>query len=291
MEKVTNGIWEYGADLFTGGLLSFSIRLVIIILITYYVSKLIHRTFSHLMNKASAQSMALHFSERLLKTLLYIFAVYLVLTEIKPLSSIGNALIGATGVISVFLGLAAQESAGNFIAGFMLALFHPFKVVDYIELKDENVGGIVTAMNFRHTVLTTVEGSRLIVPNSKMNSSVVEDRVFGQEAFTRYINVSISYQSDVDLAMSLILEAADEVHGLVDRRSEKEKLAGKPRFIVRLEDFGDSGIVLRFPVYTKNYASSYIVASEMRKKIFELFRKNGIEIPYTTFTVFEGKNS
>jgi len=82
-----------------------------------------------------------------------VVAFTIILKQVKPLSSLGNTILGATSIIAIAVGIAAQTTFGNYIAGFFLAIHQPFKVGDIIFIKERGLSGIVKEINFRHTIL------------------------------------------------------------------------------------------------------------------------------------------
>jgi small-conductance mechanosensitive channel len=78
-------------------------------------------------------------------------------------------------VVSIVLGLAAQNTLGNLIAGFSLVLYHTFYVGDVVQLNTPKglTTGTVEALALGHTRLRDAEGAAIIVPNSVMVSSVL----------------------------------------------------------------------------------------------------------------------
>ncbi len=269
-------IWEFGTNLFEGGLLSFTIRSLVILSISFVIAKIVWKVFKDAANKDEQKRMTLHFAGRVVRAIVYIIGVFFILGGIKPLAGLNSAILGATSVISVIVGLAAQESFGNFIAGFFLALYHPFNVGDIIYVKDKDISGTVSGITFRHTEIITIENSKLIIPNSIMNNAIVENRGYGQNIYTRFMTFDIGYDSDVELATKLIYECCLSTEDVIDVRKDKNDVP----FDVRVENFDESGIQLTFPLHVKSFPQYFHAASEVRKKLLKSFKENGIEIPY-----------
>lgn len=282
-----NSIWNFGSNLFDGGLLSFCIRSILIILIGTIIVRALKKMFGKIVRADDTKEMTVRFTERILRAAIYIIAVFTVLGGIKPLAGLGSALLGATSIISVVLGLAAQESFGNFIAGFFLAMYQPFNVGDVIYIKDKDIAGTVIGITFRHTEILTIENTKIIIPNNVMNSAIVENRFYGQDKYVRYISFDIGYDSDIKLAEKLIFEAALTSENVIDIRTKEEIKRGKDPFVVRVDEFDASGIRLTFPLYTVSFVSSFPAASDVRKKLLVAFKENNIEIPYTKIQVIK----
>jgi len=269
-----------GAGIFVGGLVSFLFRAAFIILLAWLVNKLIKKAVSQIKHKNNTNDMLTVYIRRILTTVVYTIAAFSILSAIEPLSGLGSTVLGATSVISVIIGLAAQETFGNFLAGFFLAISQPFSVGDVITLPEKNISGTVKEITFRHTVLQTIENTQMIIPNSMMNSAVLENKVFGQDFYTRFINVTVSYDTDLELAKKLITETVMTTKGVIDLRTPEELQEHKEFIHIRVAEFQSSGIQITFPVSTKNMGDNFLATSDIREGLLKVFKENHIEIPY-----------
>lgn len=276
-----------GADIFIGGLASFLIRAAFIVLIAWLVVKMIHKAVHSIKKRTDTNDMLTVYIRNILTAIVYVIAAFSILSAIVPLAGLGSAVLGATSVISVIIGLAAQETFGNFIAGFFLALSQPFSVGDLITLPEKNITGTVKQITFRHTVLQTVENSSLIIPNATMNSAILENKVFGQDSYTRFISVNVAYDSDFRLVKKLIIETVMMTDLIIDQRGEEEIKQGKEPFHVRLSDFQSSGVQITFPITTKDLGDNYLASSDIREELIMAFRKNHITISYPVVEVIK----
>lgn len=269
-----------GAGIFVGGLVSFLFRAAFIILLAWLANKLIKKAVSQIKHKNNTNDMLTVYIRRILTTVVYTIAAFSILSAIEPLSGLGSTVLGATSVISVIIGLAAQETFGNFIAGFFLAISQPFSVGDVITLPEKNISGTVQEITFRHTVLQTIENTQMIIPNSMMNSAVLENKVFGQDFYTRFINVTVGYDTDLELAKKLITETVMSTKGVIDLRTPEEVQDHKEFIHIRVAEFQSSGILITFPVSTKNMGDNFLATSDIREGLLKVFKENHIEIPY-----------
>ena len=103
------------------------------------------------------------------------FGLLIVLSQIKPLEPVMETLLSAGGVMAICVTFAAQESFGNYIAGFLMAMNKSFRIGEEVNLKSLDVSGTVKEITFRHTVIETESGSIVTIPNAIMNSIVIED--------------------------------------------------------------------------------------------------------------------
>lgn len=276
----------FGNSVFEDGILIFSIRSVIILLLCQFFVTMVRKAVKHQTELRGEQAKTpIRFLGNGLIILIRIVAVFMILGDIKPLSTLGRTLLGATSLITIVVGLAAQEAFGNLIAGSFLAMYQPFRIGDLITIASQNVTGTVEEITLRHTVIKTYDGSRVIIPNATMNSAVVENKRTENFLFSRQIVLSVAYDTDIDLARKTIIDCVTKTKGYIDPRTEEQKADNAPPVSVVVTDFLDSGIELRFRVYTKTSAEAYSFAGEVREGILKAFREKGIEIPYPTRTV------
>jgi moderate conductance mechanosensitive channel len=118
---------------------------------------------------------ALRFVVQLLQMCAFAVAFILYMHFIPPLQAFATALLAGVSVVSIVLGLAAQNTLGNLIAGFSLVLYHPFHVGDVVQLNTPKglTTGTVESLALGYTRLRDAEGAAIIVPNSVMVSSVL----------------------------------------------------------------------------------------------------------------------
>ena len=283
MENPT--IWDFGSDIFKNGFLAFVIYTCVVLIVVSIIAKLIKRLFK---NKFNPQAqLASQFIQKVIITLLYVIAVFSIFEQVNMLQGLSITLLGATSVLTVIVGLAAQETFGNFISGFFIAIFQPFQVGDTVALTEKDTAGRVEQITFRHTVLRTIENTKLIIPNKVMDGAVVENRGYGQDYFKRMIHVTVGYDSDPQLVMQLIREAVMSVPEFLDLRTEAEVEEGVEPFVIRLDEFAASGLDFGFYLITANLGDFFSGASKVRLKLLESFRKNNINIPYETLEIIE----
>lgn len=281
-------IWDFGENLFSGGLLMFLIKGAGTLLFSWIFLKVIRKTLSRQKGFIENKNpLIVSFTEKTITTIVYIFCIFSILSGITPFNGVGKAALGATSVFAVMLSLAAQESFSNFIAGFFIALSHPFKKGDFIVLPEKGVEGYVKEISLRHTTISTLQHTMILIPNNIMNSAIVENRESNNRVYGKFEYISVSYDSDIDLVQKVIEEVLENTEGVLDRRSEKEKKQGVPIEEVIINQFLDYSIEIRYCIRARSLKEYWKVAPVVRKNVLEAFRKNGIEIPYPVTTVIK----
>ena len=217
--------------------------------------------------------------------IVYAFAIYGILNQFTAFSEIMCIFLASTGVVTLAVSLAAQDAVGNFVNGLMIIFFKPFKIGDLIRIESENISGTVEDIALRHTVVKTFENTRVIIPNSTMNSTVLENISLTNEQKANFLELDISYESDVDRAMSIISEEAAKHPNFLDIRTPNEIENGVPAVVVRITGFLDNSVHLRATLYSKNNSEGFAMLCDLRYTIKKRFDEENIEFPYPHRTI------
>jgi small conductance mechanosensitive channel len=124
-----------------------------------------------------------------------------------------GVLIGSLGLATVALGFALQDIIGNFTAGIVLLLEHPFTEGDYIAI--EEAEGDVEDIRVRATRLRAPDGQLVIVPNKLLFTQVLTNST-ATVARRVEVRLEIPYGQDAARARELVLAAAAEAEGVRD---------------------------------------------------------------------------
>ena len=143
------------------------VSIVCILVIAYFISKLLNKPIKKF-NKKNTKVIL-----RLKNICVWAFAVYGIANQFNAFADIITAIAASTGVITLALSLAAQDAVSEFISGMMILSFKPFTVNDIIRITDYNIIGTVVDINIRHTLIRTIENTELIVPNSILNKAIL----------------------------------------------------------------------------------------------------------------------
>ena len=109
-------------------------------------------------------------------TLIWLLAFILYAHLVPELRSLGTALLTGASVASILIGIAAQSTLGNMVAGLSLLLYRPFAIGDSVRLTvapGVEKAGIVEDLTLGYTLIRTREDKQIIVPNSVMVSQAI----------------------------------------------------------------------------------------------------------------------
>ncbi len=225
------------------------------------------------------------FSSRVIIAFIWAIGWATAISFIPGLGKLTQTLLAGSGIVAVVIGLAAQDSFGNLLSGLFLSCFKPFQIGDRIHLVKSNITGYVEDISLRHTVIRTFTNSRVIVPNSTVNSEIIENANFQTTVASSFIDVSVSYESDVRLAMELFADIVGNHDLYLDQRTAEEIAAGVPKVRVLVRELEANGVALRTSMWTRTIDENFRACSDARLRILEAYRENGIEIPYPHVTL------
>jgi len=181
--------------------------------------------------------------------------------------NISGMLVGSAALL-VGVGLGLQNLFNDFVSGVIILLDSSVKVHDIIE-----VNGLVCKVqqiNIRTTTVLTRDDKNIILPNSALTGSQLINWTHGYEVSRFEIKIGIDYASDIHKAMDIARLHA-EGHPLVLK---------EPKPIVRLVDYGSSSVDLILMFWSDKVFRVEQIKSEIRIKIFDSYKENGITIPF-----------
>lgn len=216
--------------------------------------------------------------------LISLSGVLLVSLAFPSLKGVAQTALGGAGILTLIAGFAAQEALANITGGLFIIAFKPFKIKDRIKVSDSMVG-IVTDITLRHTVIRNTENRMIVIPNAVINKEKLINYDLGEHKSCEFIEMGISYESDIDLAKLIMKEECENHPLILDNRTLLEKKDNKPMVRTAVIELGDSSVNLRAWAWTLNYADAYNLKCDVLESIKKRFDEAGIDIPYPHRTV------
>ncbi len=263
---------------FVDNYLDLFISIVLLVVVTFVINKVIDNIIDRTIKRKRKKNVTtlLIFIKRIKKLVLYVLMVLLVLGQFEVFHKFSVTLLSGLGIGSVVLGLAAQESLKDFFGSFALVIGDAFEVGDFIECSNQGVSGTIEDITMRHTIIRTINNRRIIIPNSQMNSYIIENFNYSDNENMKLVDFSVSYESDVDKAMDIIKDEMSKLYH--PNPSGKNKDAEFPK--VRLASWNDSSISIRAWVWGKDNGDTFENMYKLNYIVKKRFEKEGIEIPY-----------
>ncbi len=170
--------------------------------------------------------------------------------------------------LSVGLGFGLQEIVANFISGIILLFERPIRVGDVVTVN--NVTGVVSRIRIRATTIINYDKQELLIPNKQFITSEVINWTLSDTMNRVVITVGVAYGSDVDRAMALMMEAADE----------HPEVLKEPKPVCSFEGFGDNALTLQLRTYLGSMDNRLDTKTALHKTINDKFDAAGIVIAF-----------
>lgn len=272
---VTIGVWRLADDV--GRALGeldlgaqtgpFLVATFIILLITHLLSRAGRRVVDNIVSRRDAfDEHEVEITYRVVQITLWVAAISVVLGLWNV--DLTGVLVGA-GFLGIVVGMAARQTLGAVLAGFVLMFARPFEIGDWVQIGDNE--GIVTDISIVNTRVQTFDGEFVMVPN---------DIVSGQEVVNRSrkgrlrieVEVGVDYDTDVPMAKELAGEAMDDLDAILS--------VPTPQVVVK--QFGDSAIVLgcRFWIDKPSARRKWRARTAVVEAVKAHFDEAGVKIPF-----------
>jgi small conductance mechanosensitive channel len=239
------------------------IAAVAIFVIGRWVAKALRSAVRRMLTKADVEPIIIGFVGSMTYIALLAFVVIAALGQLGIQTTSFIAILGAAGLA---VGLALQGSLANFAAGFLMIIFRPFKVGDFIE--GAGVAGVVEAIHIFTTTLKTGDNKLIIIPNAKLSGDNITN-YSAQE--TRRVDMTVGVAYDADLSV-----VRDVLNDII---SKEERVLKDPAPLVAVAELADNSVNFVVRVWTKS-GDYWGVKFAMTETIKNRFDSEGIGIPF-----------
>ncbi len=190
---------------------------------------------------------------------------------ISAFSTIGfqwSSIQWLVAALGVGLGFGLQEIVANFISGIILLFERPIRVGDVVTL--DNTTGVVSRIRIRATTIINYDKQELLIPNKEFITGRVVNWTLTDKVTRVVVTVGVAYGSNVNQAMSLMLEAAHE----------NENVLEDPPPVATFEGFGDNALTLLLRTYLGAMENRLPTITALHEAINRKFNQAGISIAF-----------
>jgi small conductance mechanosensitive channel len=189
---------------------------------------------------------------------------------IPALRSLGTALLASAGVASVVVGLAAQNTLGNIVAGVSLLMYRPFRVLDLVQVTAASglETGTIESLTLGYTILKTDDNRRIVVPNSVMATQVTVNLTSRDPRAMLVLSIGVGYGSDIDQARAILVEEARS-------QTNVQEVIDCP-----VTQLGASAVTLTLRAWCADAPSAKRATYDLIERIKKQFDRHDIEIPF-----------
>ncbi len=195
-----------------------------------------------------------------------LIGIYLVL-QIAGLTRLAITVLGGTGLVGIVLGLAFRDIAENSLASILLSIRNPFRAGDWIQVGEHQ--GLVQNLNIRTTVLLTLDGNHVQIPNTLIFKSIIKNFSTNPNRRAEF-TVSIGYEDSILKSQEIIIQAL--------RAHPAELEDPEPNALV--DELGPSKVSIRVQFwFDGRLYSVFKVRSALRRQVKGGLQTAGVTIP------------
>src|SRR3954464_248326 len=134
-----------------------------------------------------------------------VLSALLVIPEVR---TVAGGVLASSAVIGLVIGFASQRTIGNLVAGILIAVSHPLRLGDEVEV--QGVQGVVEEIGLSYTWIRTRDNDRLVVPNEKLASDTIRNSTIRSESSLAEVTVEVPAGPGLrELVESLKVEGED----------------------------------------------------------------------------------
>ena len=269
------GIWEqtgtiwsvYSDHELSGEFLPNAVASFVLVIGTLIVTRFVSRLIDEVLGSASTVTAhQREITHRIAQLIVWSMALVVVLGV--WIDDLGGLLVGA-GFLGIVVGMAARQTLGTVLSGFVMMFARPFEIGDWIVVEDDQ--GIVTDISIVNTRIRSFDGEYIMIPNDVVASSTVTNR--SKRGRLRVdIDVGVDYETDVERASVLAESVVSDL--------EYAESAPSPQVVTK--EFGDSAVVLgvRFWIDSPTARRHWEARTAAINAIKRAFQAEGIKIPF-----------
>ena len=201
-----------------------------------------------------------------LSLILYSIAFFFIYSQVIK-GGLGLEIVATSTVVSVIIGLALQDTLGNFFAGISIHIEQPFHILDSVRIGNEI--GRVEAVTWRTTTIRTNNNTVIIFPNSRVAREQIEIFPFNN-LNRRVLRFPAPYGVPPETVIPMVRETVRAMPNVAAERTP----------IVRIAEFADSAITYEVLYWVKDYMLTPDMDAKIREHIWYAYRRRDIEIPF-----------
>ena len=238
----------------------------LVLIVALWVSSAIE---TRLLRSATGSDLSLRKAFSNATRALLVFVGLLVALSVVGIDLTALSVLG--GAVGVGIGFGLQKLAASYVSGLVMLTERSVRIGDSVRV--DGFEGRITDINARYTVLRALNGRESIVPNEMFISNRIENLSLADSHVSLSSVVSVAYDSDVDLVLQLLTQAA----------AGQQRVLSEPAPSANLSNFGPDGLEFTLNFWIADPENGQLnVRSLVNLAILKALRANGVEIPVTS---------
>lgn len=238
----------------------------LILVITWFAARMLRRIISSILLNKIDSTMLRNIVARVLTLPLILVGLYLVLS-VTGLARLAATILGGTGILGLVIGIAFRDITENFLASILISVQRPFRLGDHIKVLEFE--GFVQAVTTRGTILMTLQGNHVQIPNATIYKQPIINYTANPNMALSF-KVGIGYDSSVSFAQTVAMQVLKEHPAVLD----------VPESLVLTESLDASTVTLNIIFWVNGKEHSVLkVKSAVMRMIKSAFLSNRISMP------------
>ena len=142
-----------------------------------------------------------------------VLSALLVIPEVR---TVAGSLLASSAILALVIGLAAQSTLSNFVAGILIAFTQPLRLGDAVSVA--GASGTVEEIRITYTIIRAGDGARYFVPNAKLASDTIRNATIATSEHLAAVRVFVPLSADLDRVLGLLVDEARKAPEAVPER-------------------------------------------------------------------------
>jgi small conductance mechanosensitive channel len=178
--------------------------------------------------------------------------------------AVAGSILASSAVIALVVGLAAQTTLSNFVAGILVAFAQPLRLGDSVAVA--GASGTVQQIGLTYTVIRAADGARYYVPNAKLASDTIRNATIAGAEHLAAVKVAVPLSADLDRVLELLAEEAS--------RLPADMTVREPNIYVSQVDQDE--VVVTVDAWARSVGQATEMASALRRLVVDRLKAEGI---------------
>jgi small conductance mechanosensitive channel len=188
----------------------------VVIVIALVLARLADRAFARRLERTPETLTRYRVLRRSIVVVIVGVGVLSALLVIPEVRAVAGSLLASSAVIALVVGLAAQTTLSNFVAGILIAFLQPLRIGDSVAVA--GASGTVEEVGLTFTVIRALDGARFFVPNTKLASDTIRNATIASSEHLAAVRVSVPLSANLDRVLALLVDVARQAPEAVPKR-------------------------------------------------------------------------
>ena len=236
----------------------------IVLIVTLIVARLVDRTISRRFTLRPETLTVYRVVRKSALAIVIGVGILSALLVFPQVRAVAGSILASSAVIALVVGLAAQSTLANFVAGILVAFTQPLRLGDIVTVA--GASGTVDQIGLTYTTIRADDGARYYVPNSKLASDTIRNATIAGAEHLVTVRVSVPLSADLDRVIELLL---DEARRLPETMQRKE-----PN--VHVTQLDANGAVVTAELRARTAGEAADLSSTLRRAAVERLKSEGV---------------